>query len=248
MAKILVLAVAFMLMGTARCFGSDAEVSIPFLSSTPAVAPPASIASIGTPAAITLPEGDYASWFPLGGGADGRDPLNPTLWAPIHEFASAAGTASGWAEACKKMTAVAGPDRAAAPEPGALACSDDPSVGRVQKFALQLLATRAATALWMRGAPGHGSAGIQAHLGQLRLLCGIDVIAREGGVSGPYGSACSSVLGSAKLTEGGDALFAALGAAYATVAAEIARRDPTVDPEAGTFAADPASATATPTN
>src|SRR5437870_3716241 len=76
MAKILVLAVAFMLMGTARCFGSDAEVSIPFLSSKPSVGPPASLASIGTPAAITLPEGDYAAWFPLGDSADGEDPLS----------------------------------------------------------------------------------------------------------------------------------------------------------------------------
>ena len=237
MGKIGILALVLVLLGTSRCYANTDwdNVTIPFLSGAASVPEPASVGAIGKPSDPALPDTDFTKWFATDPAAD---PYDPAVWKAIDGFFASASTSAGWADACKKAGAAAGADRVAKPEIGALACSDNPNVTLIQRFALQLLGTRAEVALWIRGVPGHGNAGIEGRQGELRLMCAVDVIAREGGDSSPFTQACAKALDQSYRTGGGAATFKALGDAYALVSAEIAKRDPTVDAEAATFAVE----------
>ena len=235
--KIGILAVALLLLGSARCYSrTDWEnAKIPFLSGSPVVSAPASVGSIGKPAEVALPETDFAKWFSIDPKAD---PYDPTVWIAVDRFFASASTPAGWADACKKAGAAAGADRVAKPELGALGCSDQPNVTLIQRFGVQVLGTRAEVALWVRGVPGHGNAGIQGRQGELRLMCVVDVIAREGGPGSVFAQACAKALDQAYTVGDGNTTFVALADAYKLVAAEVARRDPTIDPEPAVFGAD----------
>jgi hypothetical protein len=239
--KVLYLIVALSLLGTARCYNADLASS---LSTVPIVGPmispppvaPAYVAAIGTPAPATLPEIDFKKWFPTDAAADQFDPV---MWAAIRDLLSTMRTQAGWTEACKKVSAAAGADRAAAKNLGPLACSADPSVTNVQGFATAILAVQAEVALWVKGAPGSSIGAIQGRQGELRLLCSADSLRRQGGLDGPFAQACTKALDAAYLSGDGKATFTALSAAYTLVAAEIAKRDPKIAPEPAFFGAAP---------
>jgi len=237
--KVVTGAVAVLLFGTASCFQLDVEDSpvAALVFPAPVTPAPAYVEAIGTPAAVSIPQADYATWFP--DPAD-TEPETPGLaaWQEIAAFQSAASTAEAWADACAEVSSVTGDDRAAEPLLGALACSDDPSVTAIQRFNLLILGSRAHTALWMRGVPGFNTAGIEARLGQVRNACNGDIAGRDAADGSPFQQACALAGDSAYREGNGAATFEALGEAYAVMAAEIARRDPTVDPEAAFFGAE----------
>lgn len=190
--------------------------------------------SIGKAAPASLPESDMKKWFAP--AADGStEPYVVETWQAIAAFAANAGTRDGWAEACKKATAAAGADRAAEPLLGALACSTDGTVTALQRFAVHVLAMRAQTALFLRGVPGASLAAIQARQGELRLDCAVDLVGRLGGPAAAFGQACAKALQTAYLAADAPATFTTLGEAYATVATEIAKRDPKTAPEPSYF-------------
>jgi len=236
MGKFAILGVAGLLLLLARTYANTNwdDLQIPFLSGDPAPSTPASVESIGAAAEVKLPETDFATWFPVEPPAD---PYAPAYWLEVDAYFATARTPAGWTEACKKAGAAAGSERTAKPLLAALGCSDDPSLAQVQRFALQLLGVQAETALWIRGVPGHSNAGIQGRQGEARLMCSNDVIAREGGDASPFAQACEKALDESYMAGNGATTFAALGEAYALIAAEIARRDPTIDPEPASFGA-----------
>lgn len=233
MGKIGIFFVALMLLGVARCYSANLDVSgLPPGGGSPAAVAPAYSASIGTPAAVTLPEIDFAKWFsPEGAEGVRADPYNSTAWSQVDAFFAASRTQAGWTGACKKAAEAAGADRSAKPEIGALACSADPAVTPIQRFAVQVLGARAEVALWIRGVPGHGQGGVSGRQGEIRLMCAIDVIAREGGADSVYAQACAKALDTSYLSGDPAVTFTALGEAYMLVAAEIVARDPGVASE-----------------
>ena len=232
--KIGILALALVLLGTSRCYANTdwENAKIPFLSGGAGATTPESVGAIGKPAEPALPETDFARWFSTDAAAD---PLDPVVWKAIDAFFASASTFAGWADACKKAGTAAGADRTAKPKLGALACSDNANVTLIQQFALQLLGTQAEVALWVRGVPGHGTAGIAGRQGELRLMCAVDVVGREGGTVSPFAEACTKALDQSYRTGGGATTFTVLGEAYTLIASEIAKRDPTIDAEAVTF-------------
>ncbi|MBA4180773.1 MAG: hypothetical protein C0506_09315 [Anaerolinea sp.] len=237
MGKIGLLFVILALLTTARCYDTDLAASLagmPIVGPMvePPTTPPAYVATIGTPAASALPEADFATWFPTDPAADA---YNPAVWKAIQGYMAHAKTQSGWAEVCKKVGAAAGGDRSANSALGALACSSDGTVTEFQQFSAQVLATRAALALWVKGAPGGTIGAIQGRQGEIRVLCATSVLARQGPASA-WPAACAKALDVAYLSGDGATTFAALAEAYTIAAAEIAKLDPTVDPEPGYFA------------
>lgn len=244
MGKYLILGVAVAFMGVLRLATVDfANVSIPFLSQA-AAAPRLgeSAKAIGTPAAVALPESDPATWFEA---AEGADPDDPKTWEAVAAFASAAGTPAGWAEACKKVGAVAGTERGTKPELGALSCSSDLTVTQLQRFVVQLLAARAEVTLWLRGVDGHDNGMVSARLAEVRHSCENGLPSRLAGEGSPYTQACAAALEAAKLPLDGEALKTGLVEAYGLVAADLVARDASVDAEPAVVAAA-ASPTATP--
>jgi hypothetical protein len=233
MGKFVVLGVAFALFGLLRLSTADLEhAQIPFLSAAQASSGLAASAQVmGTPAAVALPAADPASWFAAAVAEASSDPTDPAKWAAVRQFAAAASTVGGWAEACKKAGASAGTDRKAKPELGALACSEDPTVTTLQRFALQLLAAEADVALWLHGVSGSDDGGVAGRLAEIRHSCENELPSRLAGPESPYTAACAAVL--AKTTLPGDAngLFTALGEGFALVAGDLAARDATIDPE-----------------
>lgn len=225
------------LFGTARCANADFATAlggVPFVG--PMVVPqpttPAYLEAIGTPAPATLPDLDFAVWF----AADpAPNAAASETWQQMDLVAVAGTTTGSWAEICKKAGTASGADRAAAPLPGALACSTDATVTQMQRFALELLGLRAAVGLWMRG--DRPIAAIQARQGQVRLTCSTHVIARQGPGVNPWTQACALALDAAYLAGNGPATLDAVIAAYVAVAGEIARLDPEVDAEPGYFGA-----------
>ncbi len=219
-----------------RCYTDGAPgVVDQFIPTGAAAAPAPDLSTIGTAAAITLPETDLKTWF----AADATDPYAPATWSAIAAYMAASGTRAGWAEVCKKATEAAGGERSADPALGALACSDDPSVTLLQRFAVQLLAMRAEVALSIRAVPGHSIPGIAGRQGQLRLACGFETVAAQGGADSVYGQACSSALETAYLAGDPAATFTTLAAAYDAIAAEIATRSPKTAPEPAWFGTTP---------
>jgi hypothetical protein len=225
------------LLGTARCANADLVAAlggVPFLGGmvAPQPATPAYLQAIGTPAAVSLPEVDFAAWFaeepPANAAASGT-------WQQMELVAVTGAGASGWAEVCKKASSAAGGDRGASLLVGALACSSDATVTQMQRFALELLGARAAVGLWMRG--DRSIAAIQGRQGQLRISCSAHVIARQGPPDNAWTQACELALDASYLEGDGPATLDALIEAYALVAAEIARLDPEIDAEPGYFGA-----------
>ncbi|MEX0782162.1 MAG: hypothetical protein WD557_05890 [Dehalococcoidia bacterium] len=240
MGKLLIFVVALSLAGTTRCYSADPEATlagVPILGAMVATAPqtPAYVETIGTPAASALPEADLATWFQP---AEGADPYDVPTWQAIDAFAAHSSTPAGWTELCKAAGAAAGSDRAANPKLGALACSDDGSVTQLQRFAADLLSAQSRVALYLKGAPDTSVAAIQARQSEIRLACTYGAPSRQGGEGSVLAQACTAAQDTAYLHGDAAATFAALGAAYELVANEIARLDPTVDPEPGFFEAD----------
>jgi len=224
------------LLGSARCYNADlAEAfgGLPIVG--PIVQPPEPVPqyvnAIGTPAPPTLPETDFATWFPV---EPAEDPYALPKWQAVETFVSVAGTRSGWALACKAVSDAAGADRGANPKLGALACSADPTVTVMQQFALHVLGAQASVALWMKGEWNGSTGAIQARQAEIRVLCETSVIARQGPQS-PWPAACAKALDPAYLAGDGPTTFAALGEAYAAAAEELARLDPKIAGEPGYF-------------
>lgn len=230
----LVLGLAF--LGTARCYTADltaAVGAVPFVG--PIVVPPdpqpAYLQAMGTPAPLDLPGSDPAGWFPAEGGWQA---IAPADWAAMLAWATAGATPSGWKEVCARASAAAGADRAAAPLPGALACSDSVTVTGLQRVALELFGLRAALGLWLSGAPGGSPGAVQARQAQVRLLCATTVAGRL--AEPAFSEACAGALDPAYLAGDGAASMAAFEAAYGRLAGALATLDPTVDPEPASFA------------
>jgi hypothetical protein len=241
--RILIFVVALLFMGVLRLSTANFDnVAIPFFGGgEPANPALASAAAIGTPAAVALPESDPASWF---GGAEETEAGETTPWADIHQFVAAAGTSGGWAEACKAVGTVAGTDRTANSLLGALACSDDPTVTELQQFAVQLLAAQAEVSLWLLGTDGHDAGAVAGRLAQVRHSCANGLPARQAGAESAYTSACEMSLAVTTLPGDASTLATALGDAYALVAADLAERDPSIDPEPPAITAPATDATA----
>jgi hypothetical protein len=253
--KLAVGTLGVLLLGLAALSMADFSGGIPFIAPKAAPTTPAYVEAIGTPAPVELPEVDMSTWFveppapaeegePAAGEADEAtaeaelavDAYDPTRWQQVAAFLEHVRTQAGWAEGCAVATSAAGADRTASPLVGALACSDVASVTLVQQFAAAVLGAQAEVALWIRGVPGYGPAGLEARQGAIRLMCAVDVIAREGGEGSTYAEACALALDAAYRTGDGPATFDALGAAYALAAADIAARDATTDAEPGYYA------------
>ncbi len=223
-------------LGTARCYNADlagAVGGLPIVGAIvqPPQAPPEYVKAIGTPAPAVLPETDYATWFPAEAPTD---PYSAAVWKAVLQFVSATGTRAGWAEACKAVSTVAGSDRAANPRLGAIACSGDATVTEMQQFALHLLGAQASVALWIKGEPNGSTGAIQARQAEVRVLCATGVVSRQGAAA-PWAEACAKAKDAAYLAGDGPATFDALAGAYLLAASEIARLDPEIDAEPGTF-------------
>lgn len=227
------------MLGSARCYNADLATALGGLPIVgPMVQPPQPVPqyvkSIGTPAPATPPEADYAAWFPAEAPTD---PYTVAVWKQVESFVPVAGTKAGWTEACKAVAAKAGADRAANPRLGALACSNDPTVTQMQQFALHLLGAQASVALWVKGELNGSTGAIQARQAELRVFCATSVISRQGPAETPWSQACAKALDPGYLSGNPQATFTALGEAYLLAANEIARLDPTIDPEPGYFGA-----------
>jgi hypothetical protein len=252
--KLAVGALGALLLGLVGLYTADFSGGIPFLTPEAVPTTPSYVEAIGTPAPVELPEVDMSTWFvePDAAGEEvveesaeepgegelepAVDPYDPVKWQQIAGFLEHVRSQSGWAEGCAIATGAAGADRTAAPLVGALACSDIASVTLVQQFAAGVLAAQAELALWIRGVPGRSPAGVEARQGELRLMCSVDVIAREGEQASTYAQACALALDASYRSGDAPATFAALGEAYALAAADIAARDATTDEEPGYYA------------
>jgi len=234
-------------LGTARCYHADlgaAFGSAPIVG--PMVQPPETapdyLKAVGTPAPVTLPEADVATWFPAEPPAD---PYSPATWQGIQAFATVAQTPDGWIAACKKVAETAGTDRTANPKLGALACSADPTVTQFQRFAVQVLGAQASLALWIKGDAGSSLAAVQARQAELRVTCATSVVGRQGPATTPWAEACTKALDASYLSGDPPATFTALAAAYELAANEIAKLDPAIATEPA-FAGAAATPTAAP--
>lgn len=240
MAKYLVLVVVLLMAGAAlastlRVEQVEANPLVALVFPPGSAAPPDYVDSIGNAAPVDSPDANYETWFAADDAGAERDPLDLATWQEVAAVAAVANTETGWAEVCDAAGDALALDRVDDPLLGALGCSDDPSVTRVQQFAVQILDTQAHLALWIRGAPGFSLASVQARQGEVRLQCAVEVVAREGGDGSPYAEACALAFDTAYLSGDGLATFEALAAAYALVAGEIAARDPDVDAEPAFF-------------
>lgn len=226
------LAVTSLLFLVARCSNADFAAALgglpvvgPIVQPAPSL--PSYVAAIGTPAPATLPEATIADWF-------APAPADPVAtWRSAAAFLAAAGTKDGWTAACKKVGETAGANRAANPELGALACSKDGRAVPLQQLALHLLQARASAGLAAAGAPEGTIVALQARQAEVRLDCAVSGSARPVAVGSPLATACARSLETAYLDGDVAATFAALGEAYSTIAAEIARIAPAIDPEPG---------------
>lgn len=237
MAKVLIGAVVLLLLGTASCYQLDIEDSPVAALVFPAPTAPESeyAQDIGTPADIELPgDIDFEAWF-AGDDELDQDVDRDALLRAMVAFHSEGQTPGGWAQVCQLASQAAGDDREAEPGMGALACSDDPYVTLIQRFALQLLGTQAHVELWMRGAPGFGISSIEGRQGEIRVMCSVEVIARAGGEDSPYAEACELALDLSYEDGDGPATREAIRQAYDIVADEIAAIDPTIDDAAASY-------------
>ncbi len=233
---------ALLFLSTARCATADLAAgvgAVPFLGPmlVPPPPTPAYITAIGTPAPAEPVEPDFAAWFPAEGGWQA---VRAADWQAMLVAAAAAGTPDGWKAFCAKAAGAAGADRAAAPLPGALACSADPSVTALQRVALALFDLRAALGLWLVGAPNGSVGAIQARQASLRLLCATAAPGRLDAAA--LAEACAKGLDTGYLEGRGPETMAAVEAAYAGYAAALAQADPQTAAEPAVFATGGAAA------
>jgi len=224
--KIGILVTFLALISAMRCYSAnwdDAAAALPFGQAVASA--PASLASIGKPAAPSIPDTDFKKWFSTDPSAD---PYAPTVWAEIAAVTATAGNQAGWTAVCGKISAAAGADRTASPALGALACSDAPAVTAIQQFAVDLLAEQAAIALWIDHAPDASIPGITSRQGQVRLDCATLVVVAATVPASPFAGACTRVADTAYLAGDAQTTFKAIGDAYALVAGEIARQSPAI--------------------
>lgn len=188
---------------------------------------PSALTTLGTPAPPPTVSVDVAALF--GSPGEGGDPWSPAVWAPAAELLAGGGTPAGWTALCQAFAAEVGSDRAAAPLPGALACSGDPSLLPLQRLASLVLEAKAQLLLWLRNAPGASATAVSARQAAIRLACAALPEAKAPGA--PVASACTGALDTAYLAGDPAGTLAQLEAAYRNLAEAIASRDPTVSPE-----------------
>lgn len=215
-------------IGTARCYHTDfaaAVGGVPFVG--PIVVPPdptpAYVAAIGTPAPLEpLAEPGVETWWP----EDAAE--TPSTLRDARAWLVAGQNAAGWAELCAAAGDAAGTERdPASPNLSALGCSDDPSVTRMQQFAILVLRLDPELQRYLGGVPGSSQAEFEATLAQVRVECAAGYASR---VVGTEAVAAACALPDAWAVEGIAALLLdAVRTAYAGLATEIATLDPTVD-------------------
>lgn len=239
MGKIPIIVVALLLFGVFRLHSVDLAGLVPGGG-----APAAAAATMDDDTDETTPEAeeppDVALWFAQGPNAD---PFSQPLWAEVEEHLTDAKSTAGWTALCALASTATGSDRTAKPLPGALACSDDASVTELQQLAVAILRTQASTALWLRGAPGYGTATIAARQGEVQLRCATGATNRgDESDTITFASICARALDASwKPSDDkpgdGPATFAAVKAAYADLATLIAERDATTEAEPMFFVA-----------
>lgn len=237
MGKIPIIVVALLLLGLFRLHSVDFAG---LADSLPIGGAPAAAAATSTDedGGATSPEEeqapDLALWFVEDAEAD---PFAEPLWAVVEENLTDAKSTAGWTELCALASTATGTDRTANPLPGALACSDDASVTKLQQLAVAILRTQASTALWLRGAPGYSTATIAARQGEVQLRCATGSPNRgDESETVTFASICARALdaswkASDVKSSDGPATFAAVKAAYADLATLIAERDATTEAE-----------------
>lgn len=186
----------------------------------PPDAAPAYVETIGTPAPIeVLPELTVETWWP-----DDPESTASTL-RNAREWLVAAQTQSGWTALCTAATAAAGSERSLeAPELGALACSDDATVTRLQLFAALVLRLVPETQGYLDGSPGSSKTDFESTLAQIRVECTAGFASRMAATA-EVAAACA--LPGAGLTPTG--LVEQSAGVYRGLATRIATMDPTVD-------------------
>ncbi len=233
MSKIPLVVLGLLLLGVLRLQSAGFGWAEGLLGGGAAAAPAAAyLDSIGTAAPVALADAiDFTGWFPAA-----TEPRESPVWRAIDAAAVEAGTPAGWAALCAQASAAVGADRTADPQLGALACSADVAVTGLQSFALQVLATQAAVALWMTGEPGFVASTIDGRQGELRLACEAGLLPPHD-VDSSLGQACIAALDLAWQSGDGDTTLASLETAYSAIASEIALRDPETDLEPASAAA-----------
>ncbi len=204
----------------------------PLLEPQPAQQSPKYVSSIGTPAAVTLPETDFATWFPE---KPRTDPYETPFWTVVDKVTGNASTSGGWAEVCKKVSTATGADRTAKQKLGALACSDDPTVTQLQRLVVLVLNAQAGLALSVKGVPEFGLGTLQGRQGEIRVICIIET-ARLG-VDSAVAQACGKALDLSYLAGKPADTFTSLGEAYTLLATAVATQSPKTAAEPATFEA-----------
>ena len=224
-------------IGTARCYHTDfaaAVGGVPFVG--PIVVPPDPtpeyVAAIGTPAPLEpLAEPNVETWWP-----EDTEETASTL-RDARAWLVAGQNAAGWTELCAAAGDAAGAERdASAPNVSALGCSDDPSVTRLQQFAILVLRLDPELQRYLGGVPGSSQAEFEATLAQVRVECVAGYASR---VIRTEAVAAACALPDA-WGAGGDAaaLLETVRAVYTRLATEVASLDPTVDDAPSFFEQD----------
>lgn len=215
-------------IGTARCYHTDFAAAVggmPFVG--PMVIPPDPtpeyVAAIGTPAPLsTLAEPNVETWWPE------NPEENPSTLRHAREWLVAGQNPAGWTQLCAAAGDAVGAERdLAAPNRSALGCSNDPSVTRLQQFAILVLRLDPELQRYLGGAPGSSHAEFEATLAQVRVECGAGYASRVIGTE-PVAAACALPDVWALGTDA-TALLESVRAAYGGLATEIATLDPTID-------------------
>lgn len=222
--------------GTARCYHTDfaaAVGGVPIVGAivVPPAQAPAYIEAIGTPAPLEpLAEPGVETWWP-------EDPEELSTLRDGRNWLVAGQNHAGWTALCGSAGDAAGGDRdPASPLVSALGCSDDPSVTRLQQFAILVLRIDPELQRYLGGVPGSSRAEFESTLAQVRVECTAGYASRAIGTAS-VATACA--LPDSWAT-GGDAtaLLDLARAAYLGLATDIATLDPTVDDAPSFFEQD----------
>jgi hypothetical protein len=159
-------------VATARCYHTDfasAVGGLPVVGAmvVPPPKTPAYIEAIGRPAPVdALPDPQVETWWP----ANPEDATSTLSQA--RTWLVAAQTPAGWAALCGAASRAVGAERTVEPvQLAGLACSDEPTVTRLQLFAVLVLRLDPETQLYLAGAPGSSRADIESTLAQIRVEC-----------------------------------------------------------------------------
>ncbi len=227
-------------VATARCYQTDFAAAVgglPVVGAMviPPPTTPAYIESIGTPTPLdAMPDPGVETWWP-----ENPEDVQSTR-SQARTWLVAASTPSGWAALCGAATRAVGADRAVEPvQLAGLACSDDPSVTRLQLFAVLVLRLDPETQLYLDGAAGSSRADIESTLAQIRVECGAGYASRAVFVPAVLG-ACG-LPGSPKAPARGGAvgLFPEVVDTYRALAEAVVEASPKTAPEPAFFGASP---------